>query len=44
MMISSWPEEHKHKVIDLIEMLNERDDLNKLQLDWSTGIMILAKK
>jgi len=40
----NWPEGHKHKVEELIHTLDQRDDLLKLKMNWSTGIMIITKK
>lgn len=40
----NWPEGHGEKVVELIEMLDQREDFHKVKLDWSTGLMIMTKK
>lgn len=39
----SWQTGHHEKVMNLIALLNGRNDLNITQLDWSTGIIIAVK-
>ena len=40
----NWPEGHLEKVEDLIEYLQKRKDFNLTQMNWSTGIIVAAKK
>lgn len=40
----NWPEGHQQKVQELVATLVQRDDLAIAQADWSTGILIAAKK
>lgn len=40
----SWPEGHQEKVDDLIARIDNRSDLLKLKLNWSTGIIIITKR
>lgn len=40
----NWPEGHEQKVQDLIEYLEKRKDLNLTKMNWSTGIIIAAKR
>jgi len=41
--VDSWPEEHLHKVIELIRFMENRDDLSITKLSWSTGLVIATK-
>jgi predicted O-methyltransferase YrrM len=41
---SNWPEGHGQRVDDLIARLESRADLVSTRLQWSTGIIIAAKK
>ena len=40
----NWPEGHEIKVNNLIHYLDNREDLNCVKLNWSTGIIICTKK
>ncbi|UJH90293.1 methyltransferase domain-containing protein [Antarcticibacterium sp. 1MA-6-2] len=40
----NWPEGHQENVDGLIEYLENRKDLNLTKMNWSTGIIIAAKK
>jgi len=40
----NWPEGHETKVKNLINYLENREDLNCVKLNWSTGIIICTKK
>lgn len=40
----NWPEGHAAKAEKLIETLEKRTDLSITQLNWSTGIIIAAKR
>ncbi len=40
----SWPAEHAAKVPKFIAQLESYDDLQLVQLDWSTGILVAAKR
>lgn len=40
----NWPEGHGEKVVELIDMLDQRADFHKVKFDWSTGIMMMTKK
>ncbi len=39
----NWPEGHQEKASRLIAYLEERDDLHLSKLNWSTGLIIVAK-
>ena len=39
----NWPEGHELKVEELINKLDQRKDLLKLKMNWSTGIIIITK-
>ena len=41
---SNWPEGHEKKAKELIQYLEEREDLTLTKINWSTGIVIAAKK
>jgi predicted O-methyltransferase YrrM len=41
---SNWPDGHSQRVDDLIARLESRTDLVSTRLQWSTGIIIAAKK
>ncbi len=40
----NWPEGHQENVEILIEYLENRKDFNLTKMNWSTGIIIAAKK
>ena len=40
---SNWPEGHQEKVIELINSLKNKKGFSLVQLNWATGIIILAK-
>jgi len=40
----NWPKGHEEKVDSLIQYLENRDDLNCVKLNWSTGVIICTKK
>lgn len=39
-----WPVGHSNKADHLMEQLLNRDDFNMTSLDWSSGVVVLAKK
>ena len=41
---SDWPEGHQAKANNLIAYLEKRDDLNLTKMNWSTGIVLAAKR
>ncbi|MEJ7558629.1 MAG: class I SAM-dependent methyltransferase [Pedobacter sp.] len=41
---SNWPEGHQEKAIRLLELLDERTDINLTRQCWATGIIIASKK
>ncbi|WP_340200834.1 O-methyltransferase [Ascidiimonas sp. W6] len=41
---ANWPEGHQQKVDQLVVYLENRDDFNLTKMNWSTGIIIAAKK
>jgi predicted O-methyltransferase YrrM len=40
----NWPDGHQENVNKLIEYLENRQDLTLTKMNWSTGIVIVAKK
>lgn len=40
----NWPEGHQKKANNLIEYLENRDDFNLTKMNWSTGVVIAAKR
>ena len=40
----NWPEGHHEKVINLIDLLEKRDDLVLTKQVWATGIIVAVKK
>jgi predicted O-methyltransferase YrrM len=40
----NWPEGHQEKALRLLEVLEERTDLNLTKQCWATGIVIASKK
>lgn len=40
----NWPAGHEEKVSGFIDMLEKRSDLVLTKMNWSTGIIIVAKK
>ncbi|MEM1136713.1 MAG: class I SAM-dependent methyltransferase [Bacteroidota bacterium] len=40
----NWPEGHDKKAANLVELLEAREDLNLTKMNWSTGVIICAKK
>ena len=41
---SNWPPGHDKRVLDFIDVLEQRNDLLLTKLSWSTGIIIITKK
>ncbi len=41
---SNWPDGHQEKAMRLLEMLDERNDINLTRQCWATGIVIASKK
>lgn len=41
---ANWPDGHSQKADKLVEQLHLRDDFNMTKLDWSSGVIVLAKK
>ena len=41
---SNWPEGHQEKAMKLLEVLDERTDINLTRQCWATGIVIASKK
>ncbi|MEM9076045.1 MAG: class I SAM-dependent methyltransferase [Bacteroidota bacterium] len=41
---SNWPDGHEEKAKQLVETLERREDFVMTKLDWSTGVIIMAKK
>ena len=41
---SNWPEGHQKHVDKLISYLEKRNDFNITKLNWSTGVIIAARK
>lgn len=41
---SNWPEGHQDKVDRLVAYLESRDDFTLTKMNWSTGIIVAAKK
>ncbi|WP_457562537.1 O-methyltransferase [Caminibacter pacificus] len=41
---SNWPEGHEKKVEKLIDYLHNREDLEIVNLDWSSGVIVCVKK
>lgn len=40
----NWPEGHENKVVRLIAILEQREDLLTTKLNWSTGLILCTKK
>jgi predicted O-methyltransferase YrrM len=40
----NWPDDHAPKVSDLVKMLENREDLHLVKLDWSSGIIVGVKE
>jgi len=40
----NWPKGHEDKVIELINTLEKRKDLQLTKMNWSTGIIVAVKK
>jgi hypothetical protein len=40
----NWPEGHAAKAEALIELLENRTDFNLTKMNWSTGVILMAKK
>jgi predicted O-methyltransferase YrrM len=40
----NWPEGHQQKAINLIQLLEQREDLSLTKQVWSTGIILAVKK
>lgn len=40
----NWPEDHQENVDKLIGYLENREDFNLTKMNWSTGLIIAAKK
>ena len=40
----NWPEGHAAKAEALIEILENRTDFHLTKLNWSTGVILMAKK
>jgi len=40
----NWPKGHSDHVVDLINRLEDRNDIELTKMQWSTGIIIAAKK
>jgi predicted O-methyltransferase YrrM len=40
----NWPEGHQQKAINLIQLLEQREDLSLTKQVWSTGIIVAVKK
>jgi predicted O-methyltransferase YrrM len=41
---SNWPDGHEEKVARLIDYLHEKEDLEIVNLNWSSGVIICVKK
>lgn len=41
---SNWPNGHQEKAMRLLELLDERNDINLTRQCWATGIVIASKK
>lgn len=41
---SNWPDGHQEKALRLLDVLNNRADLNLTRQCWATGIVIASKK
>jgi hypothetical protein len=41
---SNWPEGHEKKVEKLIDYLHNREDLEIVNLGWSSGVIVCVKK
>ena len=39
----NWPEGHHEKVTALIHYLKQRDDFRLVEMDWSTGLILMVK-
>ena len=42
--MESWPEGHAEKAENLIQTMRELEDFHVVELNWSTGLMIAARK
>ncbi|MGZ9583672.1 O-methyltransferase [Paenibacillus marinisediminis] len=42
--VESWEEGHAEKAESLIQTMRELEDFHVVELDWSTGLMIAARK
>lgn len=40
----NWPAGHPENVVKLVDYLEKRDDLSLTKMNWSTGVIIAAKK
>lgn len=40
----NWPEGHQEKAMRLLELLDERKDINLTRQCWATGIVVASKK
>lgn len=40
----NWPAGHEDNVVELIDILEKREDLQLTKMNWSTGIIIAVKK
>jgi predicted O-methyltransferase YrrM len=40
----NWPDDHAPNVLDLVEMLENKQDLHLVKLDWSSGIIVGVKE
>lgn len=40
----NWPDGHDDKVENLINLLHARDDLNVVEMNWASGVIICTKK
>lgn len=40
----NWPEEHAPKVLRLLKVLSERDDLIVCPMAWSSGLLVTTKR
>lgn len=41
---SDWPEGHAEKAERLINVLEKRQDLSMVKMDWSTGVIVCTKR
>jgi predicted O-methyltransferase YrrM len=40
----NWPSGHDQKALELVDILEQRHDIQLVKLAWSTGLMIVVKK